>query len=99
MNARDHGNQIEAEGEVDHEEANQSPIPPALDRGSAAGDLAVTRRRHGGFRAERGRLRAYERKKREMSERGAVGLGFDPSQTGPSGPSWSNLTSWAQPIV
>jgi hypothetical protein len=30
---------------------------------------------------------------------GAVGLGFDPSQTGPGGPIWSGWTCWASQLV
>jgi hypothetical protein len=48
MNVRDHVNQIKSEGEVDHEEANESPIPLASDRDSVAGDTAAMQRRQRG---------------------------------------------------
>jgi hypothetical protein len=62
---RDHKNQIESEGEVDHEEENESPIPPALDRDSVAGDTAAMQRHQ--------RRRSGVRWERASRERGVIG--------------------------
>jgi hypothetical protein len=45
----EHENQIEEEGEVDHNEEVQSPISPAPERPGSGRGRAGAGRRHGGF--------------------------------------------------
>jgi hypothetical protein len=64
----EHENQIEEEGEVDHDEEAQSPISPAPERPGSGRGRAATGRRHGGFEE----VRAWEKTRRERGEVGRV---------------------------
>jgi hypothetical protein len=45
----EHEDQIEEEGEVEHDEVDQNPTSPALERAGSGRQKAAARRRHGGF--------------------------------------------------
>jgi hypothetical protein len=45
----EHKDQIEEEGKVEHDEADQNPTSPALERARSGREKAAARRRHGGF--------------------------------------------------
>jgi hypothetical protein len=73
----EHENQIEEEGEMDHDEEVQSPISPAPKRPGRGLGRAGARRRHGGFEE----VHAWE-ETRERERGGGLSRGLDPSQVG-----------------